>query len=202
MIEGNLDAAEALIAPGASSLLSDAFGTRISLSILRRQFDRAIELLTRSVNASETPRRTRATDRVDLGTVQLAMNNPEAGRNLEQGRAELIAIRNEGDTAPENAAALILVAACLGDRAVVDKESDDLLRESERDHWQLPRAQVAVARAYAFLGDADRSVTLLAAALAAPSDITPTPALLRIDPIWDKIRNDARFQKLCVDGKL
>jgi hypothetical protein len=29
-----------------------------------------------------------------------------------------------------------------------------------------------------------------------------TPALLRVDPIWDQIRNDPRFQKLCEEKQL
>ncbi len=138
---------------------------------------------------------------MDLGVLQLATNDPAGRANIEQARAELIAIRNEGDTAPENTAASVFAAAWLGDRAAVDRESESLLRENERDHWALPRAQVAVARAYTVLGDTDRAVPLLAAALAAPGDITPTFALLRIDPTWDNIRNDVRFQKLCADGK-
>ncbi len=57
------------------------------------------------------------------------------------------------------------------------------------------------ARVYAALGRADEAVPLLAQELVAPpSGRWPlTPALLRLDPLWDKIRDDARFQKLCAD---
>jgi TolB-like protein/Tfp pilus assembly protein PilF len=202
LTEGNLDAAEATIAHLDPNVLGGAFGTQITLAVLRRQFDRAIELLTRSVTAPETPRSVRASDRVDLGGLQLLIGNPEGRSNVEQGRAELIAILNEGDTAPENAAARIMAAALLGDHAAVDRESETLLRENQADHWALPRAQVACARACAVLGAADSAIKLLAAALAAPADTTPTPALLRIAPVWDKIRHDPRFQKLSTDGKL
>jgi tetratricopeptide (TPR) repeat protein len=202
VLEGNLDAAEAAVANLDANVLSAAFGTQINLAVLRRQYDRAIELLNRSLTAPETPRAVRASDRVDLGGLQLWTGRPEGRANVEQGRAELIAILNEGDTGPENAAARIIAAALLGDDAAVERESETLLRENQADHWALPRAQVACARAYAVLGDADHAIELLAAALAAPSDITPMPGLLRIDPVWDKIRHDPRFQKLCVDGKL
>ena len=55
------------------------------------------------------------------------------------------------------------------------------------------------ARVYAALGRADEAVPLLAKELVAPpSGRWPlTPALLRLDPLWDKIRGDPRFQKLC-----
>jgi TolB-like protein/Tfp pilus assembly protein PilF len=60
---------------------------------------------------------------------------------------------------------------------------------------------VSPARVYAALGRADEAVPLLAKELVAPpSGRWPlTPALLRLDPLWDKIRGDPRFQKLCED---
>ncbi len=54
IVEGNLDAAEAVIAHADLNVLGGAFGTRIYLFILRRQFDQAIALLKRSVNSPET----------------------------------------------------------------------------------------------------------------------------------------------------
>ena len=47
----------------------------------------------------------------------------------------------------------------------------------------------------------EKQTALLAKELVAPpSGRWPlTPALLRIDPLWDKIRGDPRFQALCVD---
>jgi hypothetical protein len=56
-----------------------------------------------------------------------------------------------------------------------------------------------MAQIYALLGDADRAVPILKRLLQIPyaGVITPmTPALLRIDPMWDQIRNDPRFQEL------
>ncbi len=200
LTEGNLDAAEAAVGPGEKGVLDGSFGAQISLSVLRRKFDRTIALLARSVESPETPRAFRASDRVEMGTWQLATGDPAGRANVEQGRAELIAIRNEGDGAPENAGARIFAAALLNDRADVDRESGALLQANRSDHWALPRAQVSVARAYAQLRDPDRAVNLLSAALAAPCDDTPTPALLRVDPVWDNIRDNAQFQKLAAAG--
>ena len=119
---------------------------------------------------------------------------------MEQGRAELIAVRNEGDTAPDNSASLIMAEALLGNRPAVEREGEALLRAIGPDRWELPRAQVSVARAYAMLKDAGHAVPLLRAALDAPMSDTPTPALLRIDPSWDNIRSDPRFEKLSSSG--
>jgi len=57
-----------------------------------------------------------------------------------------------------------------------------------------------MAQVYAQLGDADHAIPMIRRVLQLPfPDITPgvmTPALLRLDPAWDPIRNDPRFQEL------
>jgi len=52
-----------------------------------------------------------------------------------------------------------------------------------------------MAQIHAFVGDADHAIPILKRLLQIPFPITP--ALLRLDPIWDQIRNDPRFQELC-----
>ncbi len=56
---------------------------------------------------------------------------------------------------------------------------------------------LTLAQVYAHFGDADQAVPLIEKLLdtRVSGDII-TPALLRLDPIWDPIRNDPRFQKL------
>jgi hypothetical protein len=34
-----------------------------------------------------------------------------------------------------------------------------------------------------------------------PGGFALTPALLRLDPVWDQIRNDPRFQELAAEKK-
>ena len=54
-----------------------------------------------------------------------------------------------------------------------------------------------MAQIYALLGDADRAVPILKRLLQIPYGRSAiTPALLRLDPVWDQIRNDPRFQEL------
>jgi hypothetical protein len=59
----------------------------------------------------------------------------------------------------------------------------------------LARAALgAVAQTYAMLGDADAAFPLLEHLLSTPAGLTPS--LLKLDPTWDPLRNDPRFQKL------
>lgn len=50
---------------------------------------------------------------------------------------------------------------------------------------------------HADFGDADAAVALLTSLLKVPYGTTP--ALLRLQPAWDPIRKDARFQKLSAE---
>ena len=67
-------------------------------------------------------------------------------------------------------------------------------------------AQIEIlARVTAQMGDPDRAIAALQKLLSIPCEgalasVVPlTPALLRLDPMFDPLRNDPRFQKLCED---
>ena len=51
-------------------------------------------------------------------------------------------------------------------------------------------------RFYAVLGDADHAIPFIKRLIQIPAGLDITPALLRINAIWDPIRNDPRFQEL------
>jgi len=53
---------------------------------------------------------------------------------------------------------------------------------------------VGLARIYTTLGDIDSALPLLEHSLSSPGGATP--ALLRLDPAWDPLRQDRRFEKL------
>ena len=58
-----------------------------------------------------------------------------------------------------------------------------------------------MAQIYALLGNADQAIPILKRLVQVPSSTAITPALLRLDPIWDQIRNDPRFQELVAEKK-
>jgi hypothetical protein len=55
------------------------------------------------------------------------------------------------------------------------------------------------------MGEPDRAIAALQKLLAVPSEgalashVPLTPALLRLDPMFDPLRNDQRFQQLTVE---
>jgi serine/threonine protein kinase/Flp pilus assembly protein TadD len=99
-------------------------------------------------------------------------------------------------------AALGIAHAGSGDAAsaVAEGQTAMAMYSTSKDPADGPELEGDMAQIYALLGDADRAVPILKRLLQIPySNMYPgaiTPALLRLDPVWDQIRNDPRFQEL------
>ena len=75
------------------------------------------------------------------------------------------------------------------------------MRPTSKDPFEGPEMEEYMARVYALLGDADHAIPILKRLLQIPYALAITPALLRLDPVWDQIRNDSRFQELATEKK-
>jgi TolB-like protein/Tfp pilus assembly protein PilF len=86
--------------------------------------------------------------------------------------------------------------AWLGDRdaALSEAQRATQLRPESKDAFEGPQITGQVAEVYAILGDDDRAIELLDGLLNRPSDLTVSN--LRLNPAWDPLRNDPRFQAL------
>ena len=103
-------------------------------------------------------------------------------------------------------------AATLSQAYAAMGEKDSALKVAERAIMLLPRAKDPVsgptfeenlALIQTIVGENSRAISTLTQLLQTPYvswlyNLTPiTPALLRLDPIWDPLRADPAFQKLC-----
>lgn len=105
------------------------------------------------------------------------------------------AVRESPDDGPRHAL-LGLIYAGLGrcDEAVAEgKRAVELLPEA-KDAFDGPILVISRARISMMCGDMDTALALLDRSLQTPSGVTIPD--LRLDPIWDSLRNDARFQRM------
>jgi TolB-like protein/Flp pilus assembly protein TadD len=97
---------------------------------------------------------------------------------------------------PGRHAALGAVLAGLGrkeDAINEGRRAVELLPESE-DAVDGPKATAALAAIYAWVGEHDEAFRLLDHLLTVPNGLTVP--LLKLDPVWDPLRKDSRFQAL------
>ena len=105
----------------------------------------------------------------------------------------------------------LLLANLLSNAYAAIGEKDLAMKEAERVVMLRPRAQDAIAgpvneqnlaEIQAMFGENSRAISTLTQLLQTPyagpyGGVPITPALLRLDPIWDPLRTDPAFQKLC-----
>jgi tetratricopeptide (TPR) repeat protein len=142
-----------------------------------------------------------------LGWAQeVAGDQAAAQESWRQARSELEFFLKEQ---PENYSLigdLALTNVGLGDKAAALAlvERAMAVMPIEKDALFGPIPVEFLARVAAQLGERDRAIAALQKLLSIPysgalatGNIPLTPALLRLDPMFDPLRSDPRFQKLC-----
>jgi TolB-like protein len=199
LAEGDADKAWQLIKDLKVSPLDRGFGTYMALLATRRQFDQMIAaLLPVTEGDKNVPPFLRAISNASLANLYMAKGDRAAALPF-RARAEESrkALQNQEHLPLIECTFFIQMEARFGDREAVERDVKEMFSTTEKDKWQFPNAESAAAVGYMLLGDFDRAVPLLQDVLSRPSADSLTPGYLRLDPIWDPIRNDPRVQKLC-----
>jgi len=171
---------------------------RAQMFILQRKFGEAVGIANKLPDAMLTTHPGSLCGKyTTLGAAKKAMGD-EAGAREALEKAKRFAeddIKQTPDDASAHAG-LAEALAWLGqkDAALAEiKRAQELLPES-KDAFEGPAITEAVAKIHAIFGDAAGAVPVLDGLLQRPS--TVTVAVLKLNPIWDRIRNDPRFQAL------
>ena len=100
---------------------------------------------------------------------------------------------------PDNADIHIQLAKVLAYLGEKESALGEVQRATEivpegKDAFGGPEIMTGVAEVYATLGDKDRAIEILDGLLSRPSSVTAQ--VLKVNPIWDPLRSDPRFQGL------
>ena len=198
--KGDLKPMQQLLAASPENV--DPNGTitlaRYNLKMYERKFDELVSLLERSP-AEKSRGETSApiSKAFLLATVYGQLKNEAKARaSYEEARVKAeTAVRESPEDGPRHAL-LGLIYAGLGrcDEAIAEgKRAVELLPEA-KDAFDGPIMVISRARINMMCGDMETALALLDKSLQTPAGVNINE--LRLDPIWDPLRQDARFQRM------
>jgi TolB-like protein len=210
--EGNLqEAAKSLVQVNAQTNSDMAVRIKLTQLRLERNPTEATQLVqARQARLEFTFGIGKGIKQVGLALLRrVAGDTAQAKAAAEQGRNTLEPLRKDQ---PDN----VFVAAALSVAYAILDEKDSALNEAQRaitlvpsskDRLSGPAFEENLALVELIIGENSRAISTLTRLLKTPysgwlySPTPITPALLRLDQIWDPLRVDPAFQKLCEQEK-
>ena len=205
--EGNLQESAKLLAQVNAETNSDV---AVRLKLTQWRLERNHTEATRWVQARQD--RLRLVSGIDKGSKQLgnalvyrvAGDSTQAKAFAEQARNTLEPLRKEQPDNAFVAAALAVAYAMLDEKesALNEAQRAITLSPSNKDRLSGPAFEENLALVEMITGENTRAIATLTRLLQTPyggwlySPAPITPALLKLDPIWDPLRADPLFQKL------
>jgi TolB-like protein/cytochrome c-type biogenesis protein CcmH/NrfG len=214
--EGDLEQAGKLLAGvGADTVSFGAFRAKIIQLRLERQHDETIRLLEiRLAEFHEVSGLEKDFDQLSLAFAHRFAGDVTAAKaTAEEAQRRLETLGKKKDpnalsTSSALSSALSAACAALGqkDAALKYAERAVMLLPSSKDAVSGPDREEILALVEATVGETGRAIPRLQRLLEIPYlsflDGAPlTPALLRLDPLWDPLRADPAFEKLCEEKK-
>ena len=198
--KGDLSVAEkelASVPPGVDPQGLVTLG-RSGVLTLQRKFKEALQVIQQFRGETLLVRASTTCPKASLeGTLYLYLDDKvNAHSAFERARiiAERLVRESPDDAARHGQLGLILAGLGQKDAAIAEgKRAVELLPESQ-DAFDGPDVTVVLAQIYAWTGESDEAFRLLDHLLVVPNGIT-VPGL-KLDPVWDPLRKDQRYQAL------
>jgi tetratricopeptide (TPR) repeat protein len=167
---------------------------RVYLLTLQRKFDEAAAVLKQLPGDDRTDEKPKE---YLEGALYTFVNDTEHARSaFQRARSVLEKAIEEGSDNASRHMTLALVLAGLGekDAAIAEGKLAVALLPESQDALDGPKMTLGLAQIYAWTGENEAAFELLERSLTTPAGVTVSS--LRLDPIWDRLRADARFEAL------